>query len=165
MGEDNRLATLRSYGVMDTPPEAGFDAIAFDAARELRCRHAVVSFINEDRQWYKARFGVDGVGVARADSFCTHTIESDEVMVVPDARLHRLFARNAFVLGPPFVRFYAAAPIRALNRERLGTVCVFDPQPRAEVTTREQRMLSALAARAVELLERHRWSGAARQAR
>ncbi len=164
MEETVRLATLRSYGIMDTGAEPAFDLIAQEAARIFACRMAVVSFIDAERQWYKARSGVTGSSVARTTSFCTHAITQDEVLVVLDAREDARFRHNPFVMGAPHVRFYIGAPIKALNRARLGTVCVFDPEPRAEVSARERRALSALAARTAELLERRRWNepGAAR---
>ncbi len=165
MSEALRLSTLKSYGVLDTPTEAAFDAIAFEAARALHVPSAIVSFIDEDRQWYKAKVGVDAAFVPRGISFCTHVIDSDDVTVVPDATLDPRFADNPFVVNPPYVRFYAAAPIKALNRQRLGTICVFDKTPRAGTTDRERRHLSALAARTVELLEQRRWSSPARAPR
>ncbi len=165
MEETIRLATLHSYGILDTPPEPAFDAIAQDAARIFDCQMAVVSFIDGDRQWYKARAGVTGDGVARSASLCRHVIADDAVVAVGDARLDARFRGSPFVLGPPHVRFYAAAPIKALNRARLGTICVFDPMPRDTITPRECRMLSALAARTVELLEHRRWGGTGAQAR
>jgi GAF domain-containing protein len=158
MIETLRLSTLKSYGILDTPAEAAFDAIAFEAARALHVPSAVVSFIDEDRQWYKAKVGIDGAFVPRAISFCTHILDSDEVTVVADAQLDPRFARNPFVTGAPHIRFYAAAPIKALNRQRVGTICVFDTTPRAGTTDRERRHLSALAARTVELLEQRRWA-------
>ncbi|MDP1027290.1 GAF domain-containing protein [Sphingomonas sp. KR1UV-12] len=164
MVETLRLATLKSYGVLDTPAEAAFDAIAFEAARALHVPSAVVSFIDEDRQWYKARFGVEASFVPRAISFCTHILDSDDVTVVADTRKDARFLANPFVIGEPHIRFYAAAPIKALNRQRVGTVCVFDTEPRSGTSDRERRHLSALAARTVELLEQRRWAERSRAA-
>jgi GAF domain-containing protein len=158
MTEVTRLATLERYGILDSPPEDAFDAIAREAAEALRCPFALVSFIDSQRQWYKASVGIGLSGVARTFSFCTHTIEGDDVVVIPDAQLDPRFARNVFVLGAPHVRFYAGAPIKALNRARLGTVCVFDTKPRDMVSTRDRRLLSALAARTMEMLEKRRWT-------
>ncbi len=164
MNEAARLMALKAYGILDTPAEAAFDAIAFEAARALHVTSAIVSFIDEDRQWYKAKVGVDAAFVARTISFCTHAIESDEVTVVGDTRLDLRFAHSPFVLGAPHIRFYAAAPIKALNRARVGTICVFDTTPRAGTTDRERRHLSALAARTVELLEQRKWATRSRPA-
>ncbi|KQN26411.1 hypothetical protein ASE86_09885 [Sphingomonas sp. Leaf33] len=152
-----RIATLKGYDVLDTTAEPAFDALAHRIATTFAVRSAVVSFIDEDRQWYKARHGVDDPSVHRSLSFCTHSLDSDDVTVVPDARSHPMFRSSPFVTGTAGIRFYAAAPIKALNRARLGTVCIFDPHPRAEgMSEREKRHLSSFAAHVVELLEARR---------
>ena len=155
--EAQRLATLQSYAVTDTASEPEFDDIVTRIAASFRVRSAVVSFIDEDRQWYKARHGVAADGMPRALTFCTHILDRDDVTVVAAARVHPTFRGNAAVRGEGGVRFYAAAPIKALNRARLGTVCIFDPVARPEgMTEREKRQLSSFAAQVVELLERRR---------
>lgn len=149
-----RLATLEGYDVLDSAAEPAFDALARRIATTFAVRSAVVSFIDADRQWYKARHGVDDPSVQRSLSFCTHILDSDDVTVVPDARSHPTFRSSPFVTGFCGIRFYAAAPIKALNRARLGTVCIFDPNPRAAgLSEREKRHLSSFAAQVVELLE------------
>lgn len=154
--EAARLATLQGYGILDTPNEPEFDRIVRNVASTFRVRSALVSFIDESRQWYKARIGVEATEVPRAISFCTHSIERDAVTVVPDARTHPRFARNPFVTVPGGVRFYAAAPIKTLNRARIGTVCIFDPAPRAGLSDRERLRMSSFAAEVVETLEARR---------
>ena len=157
ISESVRVATLKSYDILDTPEEPAFDLVASAMAACFGVRSAIVSFIDEDRQWYKARHGVAAVSVPRASSFCTHFLGTDAVTVIPDARQHDGLRTNPFVLALDGVRFYAAAPIKALNRARIGTVCIFDPEPRpGGLTEREKRQLSSYAAQVVELLERHR---------
>lgn len=154
--EDSRIATLKSYAVLDTPPDPAMDRLVHDIAATFRVRKAVISFIDEGRQWYKARVGVAVDHVPRAISFCTHSIGTDAVTVVPDARLDPRFRDNPFVTDGEGVRFYAAAPIKTLNRARIGTVCVFDSMPRDGLTSLEALRLSGYAARVAEMLEQDR---------
>ncbi|SOB86597.1 GAF domain-containing protein [Sphingomonas guangdongensis] len=154
--EGARIACVRSFALLDTPDEAAFDAVAADAALFFGAAHAVVSLIDRDRQWYKARHGVTEREVPRGLSLCTHAIRTTEVTIVPDARADDRFATNPFVTGAPFVRFYAAAPLRAREGLRVGTLCVFDPAPRAAVSHAEVARLQALADRTVALMEGHR---------
>ena len=154
--EDSRIATLKNYAVLDTPADPVMDQLVRDIAATFRVRKAVISFIDEHRQWYKARVGVAVDHVPRAMSFCTHSIATDAVTVVPDARLDPRFCDNPFVTDGDGVRFYAAAPIKTLNRARIGTVCVFDSMPRDGLTSLETLRLSGYAARVAEILEQDR---------
>lgn len=147
-----RLETLRGYGVLDTPNELAFDHLVLEIARTFRVRSALISFIDEYRQWYKAKIGVEQKEVPRSISFCTHSIVRDGVTVVLDAARDEQFRTNPFVTRPNGIRFYAAAPIKALNRARIGTVCIFDEHPRAEFSARSRFQLSSFAAQVVELL-------------
>ena len=151
--EDSRIATLKNYAVLDTPADPVMDQLVRDIAATFRVRKAVISFIDEHRQWYKARVGVAVDHVPRAMSFCTHSIATDAVTVVPDARLDPRFCDNPFVTDGDGVRFYAAAPIKTLNRARIGTDCVFDSMPRDGLTSLEALRLSGYAARVAERLE------------
>lgn len=158
-----RLATLEEYAVLDTAAEPAFDALVRRIAATFGVRSAIISFIDADRQWYKARFGVEDGWIERSQSFCTHSLSSDDVTVVPDARLHATFRTNPAVVAEGGIRFYAAAPIKALNRARLGTVCIFDPAPRPDgLSERDKRQLSSFAAQVVELLEARRSAARAR---
>lgn len=153
MEEAARLAALARYEIVDTPPEAVFDAIAMGMATTFGVHSALVSFIDRRRQWYKACVGVVDREVARVTSFCTHSIETDSVTVVGDARLHERFRHSPFVKVANGIRFYAAAPIKTPSRARIGTVCIFDPAPRIMFSERQQRQLSSFAAQVVEELE------------
>lgn len=157
MDEAARLKTLKGYGILDTPNEPEFDRLVSEMANTFFVRSALVSFIDETRQWYKARRGIEIDHVPRAISFCTHSIGTDAVTVVPDARLDPRFSANPYVTSESGVRFYAAAPIKAPDRARIGTVCIFDPVPRPTgMSERGQRQMAAFAADVLELLERRR---------
>lgn len=154
--ETARIAELRGYGILDTPAERDYDRLARSIALVFGVPSAVISFIDTDRQWYKAKVGVEADWVPRAISFCTHSIGSDDVTVALDAREDARFRDNPYVTAPGGIRFYAAAPIRSARRARIGTVCVFDTVPRAAVTAYERDMLVQSAAKVTALLERRR---------
>jgi GAF domain-containing protein len=154
MDETNRLATLHRYAILDTANEVEFDVLARRIADLFAVPSVLISFIDGQRQWYKARIGVTATEVRRSDSFCTQVIDADEVVAVPDARLDERFRLNPAVRGPDGVRFYVAAPIKALNRARIGTVCIFDKVPRPPLSEREKRQLASFAAQVIELLEK-----------
>lgn len=151
-----RLETLRGYGILDTPNEPDFDVLVKDIAATFRVGKALISFIDADRQWYKARHGVLADHVPRSISFCTHSIERDAVTVVPDARHDPRFCDSPFVNGTDGVRFYAAAPIKAPNRARIGTVCIFDSTPRTALSSSQTERLAGYAAKVVDLLDERR---------
>ena len=143
--EAERLDALHSYGILDTPPEAAFERIARLASRMLGMPIAAVSFVDKDRQWFKARVGVDIWETTREVSFCAHAIHDDKIMVVPDAKADPRFADNALVTGDPGVRFYAGAPLHTKDGHPLGTLCVLDRRPRRFTATQHQ-ILADLAA-------------------
>lgn len=150
--EDQRLAALRACQVLDSEPEPAFDRITALAARLFSVPIALVSLVDESRQWFKSRVGLDVNETPRGISFCTHAILSAEPMVVADAALDPRFRANPLVTGPPHIRFYAGAPL--LNGEglALGTVCVIDTVPR-QVDHALLATLADLAALAVDELE------------
>ncbi|MBB4154100.1 GAF domain-containing protein [Sphingomonas jinjuensis] len=154
MDESNRLATLHRYDILDTANEVEFDDLACRIAELFAVPSVLISFIDGERQWYKARIGAAASEVRRSESFCTRVIDADEVVVVPDARLDERFRGNPAVRGSDGIRFYAAAPIKALNRARIGTVCIYDKVPRPPLTEREKRQLASFAAQVIELLEK-----------
>lgn len=155
--EADRLATLSAYGILDTDPEAGFDDIAQLAAQICGTPVAAVTFIDEDRQWFKATVGMGDLGeTERSVAFCAHAIEDpDNVLVVDDATRDRRFTDNRLVTEGPGVRFYAGAPMVAEGGAALGTVCVIDLVPR-QLTAEQQEALRALSRQAVALLEARR---------
>jgi len=147
-----RLAALRRYAVLDTPPEAAFDRIARLAASTLDTPIALVSLVDAGRQWFKARVGLDLREVPRHQALCAHAILDDRVFEVPDAQADPRFADNPLVVGEPGIRFHAGAPIRTAEGFRLGTVSVIDHRPR-RLTEAQRDALTDLAAMALDALE------------
>jgi PAS domain S-box-containing protein len=156
--ERERLQALRRHGILDTPPEAAFDRIARLAARLLEVPIALVTFIDERRQWYKARHGAHWQEVGREVSVCAYTILTDGLTIVPDLSRDCRFADNPHVTGPSHLRFYAGAPLKSSDGFNIGTLCAIDTQSRdfgpeqqetlrdlAELTADELRLRLALA--------------------
>ena len=143
-GEIYRLAVLRSYGVLDSPVDAAFDALTRLAARLFAVPTVLISLMDEDRQWFKSRVGLDVCETARDISFCRYIVESAAPLVVPDARDDARFAGNPLVTGEPHVRFYAGAPLRAPEGVTLGTLCLIDTKPR-EFSEQDRAQLAELA--------------------
>jgi two-component sensor histidine kinase len=154
--EAARLAILRSYGILDTAPEPAFDRIVELAQALFNAPIALISFVDRDRQWFKAHAGLDTPETAREHAFCSHAIRESGVMVVPDAAEDARFAENPYVTGDPRIRFYAGAPLLSPEGARLGTVCIISPEPRVELAPEDQRRLQALAAIAANELELRR---------
>jgi len=135
--EQRRISLLAELGVLDTAPEPGFDALARAAAALTRCPIALVTLIDGERQWFKAHHGIDLVQTPRRWSFCAHAMHTSELVEVPDARSDPRFASNPYVLGAPWVRFYAGQPL-VVEGIRIGTLCVIDTRPRElDATSRE----------------------------
>ncbi len=128
--ESRRLQALRNLCVLDTPAEERFDRIVRTAARLFGVPMALVTLVDEGRQWFKARVGLDGTETPRDVSFCGHAIIHASTFVVPDAVKDVRFHDNPFVVGAPFVRFYAGHPVRAPDGSRVGTLCLIDSTPR-----------------------------------
>jgi GAF domain-containing protein len=128
--EADRLDALHRLLCLDTPPEARFDAIVQFAADEFDVPIVLISLVDAHRQWFKSKIGVDLCETARGISFCTHAIMSPEAMVIPDAKADPRFRDNPMVLGEPFVRFYAGAPLELAGGLRVGTLCLIDTRPR-----------------------------------
>ena len=151
--EARRLDALRALLVLDTAPEERFDRITRFAASEFDTPFALVSLVDGNRQWFKARVGLDACETARDISFCGHAIHSSDVLVIEDARSDPRFADNPLVEGDPFIRFYAGAPLILPSGLSVGTLCVIDTEPRT-FTHIDQAILSALRDVVVEELTR-----------
>jgi GAF domain-containing protein len=128
--EAERLNTLRGYGILDTRPEDGFDDLTRLAASVCKTPISLISLLDEDRQWFKSKIGLEFCQTPREDAFCAHAIMSTELFVVPDASQDPRFATNPLVQGELHVRFYAGAPLAAPNGHHLGALCVIDRVPR-----------------------------------
>ncbi len=129
MDEAARLATLRSLGILDTLPEERFDRLTRMAKRLFGVPIALVSLVDEQRQWFKSAQGLDASETPRDISFCGHAILGDEILVVPDASKDQRFADNPLVSDSPGIRFYAGCPLQAADGSKLGTLCIIDQQP------------------------------------
>ena len=155
-GEQERLRALSSYRLDGPSPEAAFDHVVQLAADLFHVPIALVSFVEENQQFFKARVGLDVCNTSRDASFCAHALASDDVLVIPDAHADPRFADNPLVTGAPFIRFYAGAPIVTPTRQRLGSVCIIDTDPRPLLTQHDQKLLKSLASIVVDHLERRR---------
>ncbi len=150
--EIQRLARLRALGVLDSAPEPLFDSLTRLAARITGTPIALVSLIDEQRQWFKANLGLPGVQQTPRDfAFCAHAILDSDVMTVTDARTDPRFADNPLVTGDPGIRFYAGAPLTLPGGERLGTLCVIDRAPR-QLSESQRLQLAELAQVVVQAL-------------
>ena len=161
--EEQRLAALYSYRILDTPPEEGFERIVALAIQTLGVSIAAVSFIDRERQWMKATRGLDVCEVTRATSLCTHTVASGRMLVVPDMSCDPRFADHPWVLGEANIRFYAGAPLQTPEGFVLGTLCVVDQRSR-ELSEREREILQSLAAMVIDELTLRNEITARRQA-
>lgn len=128
--EQARLETLRSLSVLDTPPEERFDRLARMAKRLFGVPIALVSLVDENRQWFKSCFGLSVSETSRDISFCGHAILGNDLFIVPDTLEDERFADNPLVLNEPYIRFYAGCPLKAPDGRKLGTLCIIDRQPR-----------------------------------
>ncbi|MFI5958675.1 ATP-binding protein [Cryptosporangium sp. NPDC051539] len=142
--EGTRLAVLRGHDILDTDHEAEFDDIALLAAEICGTPIALVSLVDERRQWFKAHVGIDFRETCRDVAFCAHALAQTDILEVPDATTDPRFANNPMVVGEPYIRFYAGAPLRVEGGLSLGTVCVIDREPRV-LTPAQRRALRALA--------------------
>ncbi len=129
--DHQRLQALRELLILDTPPEERFDRIVAFAATEFDVPMALVSLIDRNRQWFKARIGLPVCETGRDISFCGHAILEHETLLIPDALADPRFADNPLVLGDPFIRFYAGAPLVLPSGAVVGTLCLIDRRPRA----------------------------------
>ncbi|BBX49855.1 hypothetical protein GCM10009645_07650 [Mycolicibacterium poriferae] len=154
--ETERLLTLESFTILDTPPEPAFDDLTALAADLCGAPASAVSLVDTDRQWFKSRHGFDLTETSRELSFCERIKPSDaSVVEVYDARVDPRFADHPMVVGAPHVRFYAGAPLVLADGTVLGTLCVFGPEP-LSLTERQRRHLAALARQVVSQLELRR---------
>jgi diguanylate cyclase (GGDEF)-like protein len=145
LDETQRLLSLHSLRVLDTPSEERFDRITRMAKRVFGVEICLVSMVDSSRQWFKSKQGLSACETPREISFCGHAILASEVFVIPDAKRDERFSDNPLVFGAPYIRFYAGCPIRGPNGHRVGTLCVIDTRPR-EFSADDRDTLKDLAA-------------------
>jgi anti-sigma regulatory factor (Ser/Thr protein kinase) len=154
--EQARLAALRRYRILDTAPEEAFDDLTLLASHICGTPMALITLIDEDRQWFKSERGLGVRETERSVAFCTHAIKQPgQILEVPDTREDERFRENPFVTGQPHIRFYAGAPLVTPDGYALGTLCVVDTQPR-RLTPAQTCALSALRHQAQAQLELRR---------
>ncbi len=149
--ESDRIAELRSLAILDTDPGPSWQRVVSLASRLCRMPIALVSLVDERRQWFKARVGLDATETHRDYAFCAHAIHAKEILEVRDASHDERFHDNPLVAGPPYIRFYAGLPVRGPQGHNLGTVCVIDRRPR-RLTAGQRDSLTMLGNLVEELL-------------
>lgn len=151
--ELRRSNELKAYGLLDTANEPVFDDIVKAAARKFGVPIALISLIGDDRQWFKARHGIEAAETPRTISFCTHAIKGSEVFVVTDATKDERFIANPLVTGDPNIRFYAGAPLKTSTGRRIGTLCVIDRQARHAFSDAARQALQDMAMDVMQAVE------------
>lgn len=155
--EAERLRKLQRFAILDTPQEHEFDTVVLLAQRLLGVPIALVSLLDDHRQWFKAKCGLDATEMGRGDAFCSYAITVDDMMVVEDTLIDERFENNDFVVRAPFIRFYAGVPLRphaagyADDLPGIGTLCVIDTKPRT-LSTADREVLRQLAAMVSSLI-------------
>ncbi|MBI5364744.1 MAG: PAS domain S-box protein [Planctomycetes bacterium] len=161
--ESECLRELAEYDVLDTLPERVFDDLVHLAAHVCGAPIALLTVLDEHRQWFKARIGLDAAETPRDVAFCAHAVLRPELLVVRDAWLDERFADNPLVRGEPFIRFYAGMPLSTSEGRAIGTLCVIDRVPRV-LGAEQEHALRVLASTAMAHLELRRNARALRHA-
>ena len=151
--ERHRLYVLQASCLLDTPPDAALDRVTELASRLFDVPIALISLIDEKRQWFKARVGVEAAQTDRKDAFCAYTLLRHDVLVVPNASLDPRFKANGLVIGEPNIRFYAGTPLRTRSGVPLGSLCVMDTKPHDDFDESQQELLAQLAEMAMDRIE------------
>ncbi|RZL01985.1 MAG: GAF domain-containing protein [Rubrivivax sp.] len=128
--DPQRLQALRALLILDTPAEERFDKIVAFAASEFDMPIALISLVDENRQWFKSKVGLQTCETSRDISFCGHALASQDFLVIENPLTDERFSDNPLVTGDPFVRFYAGAPLMLPSGHVIGTLCLIDQKPR-----------------------------------
>jgi anti-sigma regulatory factor (Ser/Thr protein kinase) len=153
--EAGRLESLNQYRILDTEPEQAFDDLTLIASQICGTPIALISLVDEDRQWFKSRLGLEATETKRSISFCGHAIEQDGLFLVEDAAADERFRENPLVVGEPHIRFYAGMPLMSREGMALGTICVIDREPRT-LSESQREGLAALKRQVESQLELRR---------
>jgi diguanylate cyclase (GGDEF)-like protein len=153
--EEQRLRSLQGLQILDTLPEEDFDDLTTLASQIVGTPIATITLIDRDRQWFKSKVGLDGDQTSRSVAFCAHAILGDTIFEVEDATKDARFSENPLVTGHPGIRFYAGMPLRSLEGENVGTVCVIDRVPR-KLDEGQRRSLKIIARQVMALMELRR---------
>lgn len=162
--ESQRLAALRSYGILDTPRESEFDDVVKVVSAICRVPISVINLIDDGRQWFKAEVGLGVRETPLDSSICAHAILQPDLMIVPDTTKDPRFIDNPLVTGEPHLRFYAGALLQSSDGMPLGTVCVLDYEPRT-LNENEQALLRLMASQVMKQLELRRVNAKERESR
>ena len=147
-----RLQELKRLLILDTAEEQAYDDITRMASAMCGTPIAMISLVDETRQWFKSRVGLQARETPREMAFCAHAIGADTPLVVEDATQDPRFVANPLVTGDPNIRFYAGAPLITSNGERLGTLCVIDTTPR-QLSAEQLAQLQFMARQVIGMLE------------
>lgn len=151
--ESARIDAVRRYDILDTPPDGSFDRITALAAELFDVPIALVTIVDDDRIWFKSRFGLEGVEqIGRDPGLCASAIMQDEPYIVEEARKDARSLANPLVSGRIGLQFYAAAPLRTADGHRLGTLCIIDREPRM-FSPRQADLLQHLSAIVIDEME------------
>jgi GAF domain-containing protein len=155
--EQERLAALQDYRILDTPPERAYDDLTALAAYICDVPIALISLVDSERQWFKSKVGLEAAETGRDVSFCAHAILEDDILVIQDTHADSRFATNPLVTCAPHIRFYAGVPLMTPEALPLGTLCVIDHEPR-NLSEGQLRALEGLTRQVVTSMELRRVS-------
>ncbi|EKR64243.1 GHKL domain protein [Leptospira weilii str. 2006001853] len=156
--EKERLDALHSYRIINTIPEEKFDSLTQIAAYICDSPFVLISLIDTNRLWFKSKIGMNISEIPRDISFCQYTIIQDEIFEIENALKDERFQNNPFVLGPPYIRFYAGTPLKTPEGFNVGTLCVFDTEPKS-LNSRQKMILKVLSDQVIanfELIKKNR---------
>ena len=138
--ESRRLRSLRRLAVLDTLPETFSEAVSAAAASIANAPIAAISFIDDDRLWFKGVCGLPGGEAPRDVAFCAYTVLATDPLIVEDAQADPRFRDNPLVVGPPYIRFYAGFPI-VVDGDTVGALCIIDDRPRTLSPAQIERLV------------------------